>query len=194
MKTLVSIVVFSLMLLFTGVNVVATHAKAQSSFAETVNFLRGDQEPPDSCNFGYKCEGGNCNPDPVYTYTPPEGYTVCYAEIKAGQNLWTYTEAGCKGTAQYPDGYCVAAVESGVSAYRQCPEGPNCHAISHSEFWITAEPSVLTTQPGGVEPQDAPAAFYWIVGFSFLALLVILGVSYGVGFLYRRGQDGQDRL
>jgi hypothetical protein len=117
-----------------------------------------------ACESAYKQDG---NADPSYTYTAPAGYIVCKVKIKAGSaqsggGEWYFTGDGCQ------DGYCASGLGTGTAtASRSCTEGPDCHAISHSQFWIqqvqveeeepTATPTATST-PEEEEEEEEPTA------------------------------------
>jgi hypothetical protein len=107
------------------------------------------------CVFGEKCELPDCDPDPSSSWTAPEGNTICKIVIKAGNfGDMTFESNGC----QHNDGYCVSGIGTqSASAWRACEEGPQCHAISHTEYWIAEqEPTPTPTDEPTATPTDEP--------------------------------------
>jgi hypothetical protein len=107
----------------------------------------------ETCQSAYKEEN---NADPSYTYSAPEGYEVCKVLVKAGSpqsggGTWTFTSNGCQSP-----GYCVNGIESAsATASRNCEESAQCHAISHTEFFIQPVPAPPTDTP--VPPTNTAA-------------------------------------
>jgi hypothetical protein len=129
---------------------VHTPASASPGIPSELNQVIINQ--PNSCDLAFKCESPGCVPDDDYTYYADEGMTICAIAIKASTNNYYFTSNDCVDTSPPPDGdgeddYCVEGIGTNVGrAWRLCDEnGPkDCHAISHSEFYVEVNPPTPT--------------------------------------------------
>lgn len=159
----ISYVIGSICLIL-GIILSFIHIPANAATGDTGDNSRGTNSQPNACTLAFKCEPPGCEPDPYSSWSAPEGYQICMITIKAGTNLFTFESDGCVDNSPPPNGdgepdYCANGIGTDTGeAVRLCEENGqvDCHAISHSEYYIDVLPPTSTPTATSVPPTSTP--------------------------------------